>query len=255
MTIARGIEGISYPSKLYSSLAVGRPILAISEPGSELSRTQVIDNGAGYWFELGDAEGLVDRIREMMRDPRSARRVGQRGPLAARGEVHVRGVRRDGTPRYSSWRRPTASAENAARKAAPSPDERIPAPESQPVASLRPIITGSDGGGRNGLLLVPTGLQVPIDHAGDRLLERGLDGSKPDSRKTVGLVLRLRRCTSSSACRGDGQVLAGQRDDDVERNRHQTAPARTESPSASSCRAPRTPRTVICMLVRSGLSM
>jgi glycosyltransferase involved in cell wall biosynthesis len=76
VTIAHGIEGISYPSKLYSSLAVGRPILAISEPGSELEQ-QVVGNGAGYWFELGDAEGLADRIREMIRDPEACERVGQ----------------------------------------------------------------------------------------------------------------------------------------------------------------------------------
>lgn len=76
VTIDRGIEGISFPSKLYSSLAIGRPILAISEPGSELYH-QIVDNGAGFWFEIGDSEGLANRIRQMIRDPESCREMGR----------------------------------------------------------------------------------------------------------------------------------------------------------------------------------
>jgi glycosyltransferase involved in cell wall biosynthesis len=77
VTIQEGVEGISYPSKLYASLAVGQPVLAISEPGSELY-DQVVGNDVGYWFELGDAEGLADRIRAMMSDPRGCERMGRR---------------------------------------------------------------------------------------------------------------------------------------------------------------------------------
>jgi glycosyltransferase involved in cell wall biosynthesis len=77
VTIQAGVEGISYPSKLYASLAVGKPILAISEAGSELY-DQVVPNEVGYWFELGDAEGLADRIRKMMRDPKGCGRMGRR---------------------------------------------------------------------------------------------------------------------------------------------------------------------------------
>ncbi|MCP3904954.1 MAG: glycosyltransferase family 4 protein [Planctomycetes bacterium] len=77
VTIARGIEGISYPSKLYSSLAVGRPIIAISEPGSELAEL-VIDNECGYWFELGDAAGLAERMRELAREPERVAEMGRR---------------------------------------------------------------------------------------------------------------------------------------------------------------------------------
>ncbi|MCA9300378.1 MAG: glycosyltransferase family 4 protein, partial [Phycisphaerales bacterium] len=75
VTIARGIEGISFPSKLYSSLAVGRPILALSEPWSEL-RSLVDEEGVGLWYELGDAEGLAAGIRDLMADPDAAIRQG-----------------------------------------------------------------------------------------------------------------------------------------------------------------------------------
>jgi len=68
VTIARGIEGISFPSKLYTSLAVGKPILALAEDWSEL-RHVVEQNDVGNWFALGDAEGLVTCVRSMMANP------------------------------------------------------------------------------------------------------------------------------------------------------------------------------------------
>lgn len=77
VTIARGIEGISFPSKLYTSLAVGKPILAISEARSEL-RDIVEKNGAGLWFELGDAAGLAAGIRRLMANPAEAEEMGRR---------------------------------------------------------------------------------------------------------------------------------------------------------------------------------
>jgi glycosyltransferase involved in cell wall biosynthesis len=77
VTIQKGVEGISYPSKLYASLSVGQPILAISEDGSELY-DQVVGNGVGYWHKLGDAEGLADTIRKMMQDPDGCREMGRK---------------------------------------------------------------------------------------------------------------------------------------------------------------------------------
>ena len=77
VTIAKGIEGISFPSKLYSALAVGRPVLALSEEGSELKHL-VEDQGVGMWFRLGDAAGLADGIRSLMRDKAKAAQQGRK---------------------------------------------------------------------------------------------------------------------------------------------------------------------------------
>lgn len=77
VTIQKDVEGISYPSKLYASLSIGKPILAISERGSELY-DQVVPTGAGVWFELGDAEGLANGIRELMENPARAEEMGRR---------------------------------------------------------------------------------------------------------------------------------------------------------------------------------
>lgn len=75
VTIAHGIEGISFPSKLYSSLAVGKAILALSEEDSEL-RSLVRDYDIGHWFALGDSEALAAAIRGMMADPERCAQQG-----------------------------------------------------------------------------------------------------------------------------------------------------------------------------------
>jgi len=77
VTIAEGIEGISFPSKLYTSLAVGRPILALSENDSEL-RELIETHGVGGWSALGDAETLAANIRALMADSAEAEATGDR---------------------------------------------------------------------------------------------------------------------------------------------------------------------------------
>ncbi|MBT4529724.1 MAG: glycosyltransferase family 4 protein [Phycisphaerae bacterium] len=75
VTIAKGIDGISFPSKLYTSMSVGRPIVAFSSPNSEL-RLKVETNQVGYWVELGDTDGLVDSISYMMEHKEETKAMG-----------------------------------------------------------------------------------------------------------------------------------------------------------------------------------
>jgi glycosyltransferase involved in cell wall biosynthesis len=75
VTIAEGVEGISFPSKFYSSLAVGKPVLALSEPESEL-RTMVRDTGGGLWSRIGDVEALLGNIAALRSDPARAAAMG-----------------------------------------------------------------------------------------------------------------------------------------------------------------------------------
>ena len=77
VTIAKGIDGISFPSKLYTSLSVGKPIVAFSSSTSEL-RTKVEVNNVGKWVELGDTDGFVSRIKELMADPEGTKAMGTR---------------------------------------------------------------------------------------------------------------------------------------------------------------------------------
>ena len=77
VTIAKGIDGISFPSKLYTSLSVGKPIIAFSSPESEL-RLKVENNNVGRWIELGDTDTLVDCVLWMMAHKEEVSAMGQR---------------------------------------------------------------------------------------------------------------------------------------------------------------------------------
>ena len=77
VTIAPGIEGISFPSKFYSSLATGKPVLAISEPDSELRRA-VEASGCGVWTPVGVPEKLAAAIRTLAADPARCAEAGRR---------------------------------------------------------------------------------------------------------------------------------------------------------------------------------
>jgi glycosyltransferase involved in cell wall biosynthesis len=77
VTIAPGVEGISFPSKLYSSLAVGKPVLALSEPGGELQRI-MSSSGAGLWSPIGDVDALVANIRRLREDRAASEQMGRK---------------------------------------------------------------------------------------------------------------------------------------------------------------------------------
>lgn len=107
VTIAKGIEGISFPSKLYTSLAVGKAIVALSEEWSEL-REIVEGTECGIWSALGDAQGLADKLRVLIHDKnktaamgRSARAVFEKGYTRQVCAAKYAEVLRLADPQYS----------------------------------------------------------------------------------------------------------------------------------------------------------
>ncbi len=75
VAVDRGIEGISFPSKLYTSLAVGKAIVAISESKSEL-RDIVEENECGIWAEIDDAQSLADQLRVLIHNRAQSDEMG-----------------------------------------------------------------------------------------------------------------------------------------------------------------------------------
>ncbi|WP_242839096.1 glycosyltransferase family 4 protein [Butyrivibrio sp. MC2021] len=59
---AKGIKGVSVPSKLYGVMAAGKPVLGILEEGSE-ARLIVEEAGCGKVVEPGNYEAITDIIR------------------------------------------------------------------------------------------------------------------------------------------------------------------------------------------------
>ena len=57
--------GVSMPSRTYNILAAGKPILALAEPGSEVSRVVEEDN-AGWVVPPGDSDRFVETVREII---------------------------------------------------------------------------------------------------------------------------------------------------------------------------------------------
>ncbi|HNY78483.1 MAG TPA: hypothetical protein PK316_16680, partial [Sedimentisphaerales bacterium] len=63
-----GTEGLLVPSKIYSTLAAGRPSLFIGPADCEVGRI-VRDSGSGFVVEPGDVEEATDVLRRLATNP------------------------------------------------------------------------------------------------------------------------------------------------------------------------------------------
>lgn len=68
----------SVPSKIYRQMAAARPVLAITEPGNELTRL-IEESQCGVCVRPDDVEGLTKVIRQSMRDKAALTTMGQNG--------------------------------------------------------------------------------------------------------------------------------------------------------------------------------
>ena len=65
--LKEGLASVSVPSKMYSILAAGRPVLASVDPGTEVQRV-LERSGAGRAVAAGDVSGFVDALTELVAD-------------------------------------------------------------------------------------------------------------------------------------------------------------------------------------------
>jgi putative colanic acid biosynthesis glycosyltransferase WcaI len=73
-----GLAAASVPSKTYSILAAGRPLLAAVDPGTEVARVTEAA-GCGLAVPPDDEAAFLAGLRVLLADPSGARRMGQRG--------------------------------------------------------------------------------------------------------------------------------------------------------------------------------
>lgn len=66
VTLVQGATGLCVPSKTYSYMMQGIPLLAVMDEGDIVSD---IEQGAGCWVRNGEGELLVQHIRAMMQNP------------------------------------------------------------------------------------------------------------------------------------------------------------------------------------------
>jgi colanic acid biosynthesis glycosyl transferase WcaI len=76
--LRRGLARASVPSKMYSILAAGRPIVASVDRGTEVA--SVVERaGAGIAVAPDDAEALTKALARLVADPEEAERMGAAG--------------------------------------------------------------------------------------------------------------------------------------------------------------------------------
>ncbi len=73
-----GLGATSVPSKVYSVLAAGRPVLASVDRGSEVERV-LVDSGAGRAVDPDNADVFCAAVAEMADDPDDLVEMGYRG--------------------------------------------------------------------------------------------------------------------------------------------------------------------------------
>jgi glycosyltransferase involved in cell wall biosynthesis len=71
------VEGLLVPSKFYSALAAGRPVLYVGDPKSEIAKT-IDDAGCGRAFRVEAHVELAATIRDLASRPAEVAEMGAR---------------------------------------------------------------------------------------------------------------------------------------------------------------------------------
>jgi glycosyltransferase involved in cell wall biosynthesis len=81
ISFAPGMAGVSVPSRMYNSMAAGKPIIAVTDADSELARV-VSEEGIGVVVPPGNVDQLVATIQRMRGDPVGLVEMGKRARAA-----------------------------------------------------------------------------------------------------------------------------------------------------------------------------
>jgi colanic acid biosynthesis glycosyl transferase WcaI len=88
ITVKRGLEGVVVPSKLYSTLAAGRPVLVIASPESDAARI-VTAAGCGMVADPDDPGAVAAAIRQLRSDPARLAEMERRARETAKSYARV----------------------------------------------------------------------------------------------------------------------------------------------------------------------
>ena len=83
VTIRRGLDGVIVPSKLYSILAAGRPVLAVAPEEADVARI-VRREGCGLVVDPDKPSEVAAAVQSLKNDPALLAMMGQRAREAAR---------------------------------------------------------------------------------------------------------------------------------------------------------------------------
>ena len=77
VTVKRGLEGVVVPSKLYPTLAAGRPVLGVAPEESDVVRI-IRRTGCGMAADPADPERVAEAIRSVLHDSEQLQSMGRR---------------------------------------------------------------------------------------------------------------------------------------------------------------------------------
>ncbi len=77
VTVRRGLEGVVVPSKLYSILAAGRPILAVAPASTDAARI-ITETGCGMSADPDDPAAVAAALSQLRNDPARLAQMGVR---------------------------------------------------------------------------------------------------------------------------------------------------------------------------------
>ena len=77
VTVKRGLEGVVVPSKLYPTLAAGRPVLGVAPEECDVVRI-IRRSGCGLAADPDDANAVVEALRGVLHDAEQIRNMGLR---------------------------------------------------------------------------------------------------------------------------------------------------------------------------------
>lgn len=76
VSLVDGLEGLCVPSKTYSYMTAGKPIIAIMEENFDIVK-DLIENEAGYNVHQGESKALIEYIRTLQVDQLLRKRMGE----------------------------------------------------------------------------------------------------------------------------------------------------------------------------------
>lgn len=77
VSLEKGLKGMCAPSKYYSYLQAGKPILTIVEEETYLAR-EITEDENGCFSPIGDRSGIVNQISELQKNPDMVKRMSVR---------------------------------------------------------------------------------------------------------------------------------------------------------------------------------
>jgi colanic acid biosynthesis glycosyl transferase WcaI len=93
VTVKRGLEGVVVPSKLFSILAAGRPVLAVAPEECDAVRI-VREARCGLAADPDDPAAVAEALRSFRSDPAALADMGRRAQETARDYVRVNELQR-----------------------------------------------------------------------------------------------------------------------------------------------------------------